>query len=223
MQCPKVEGNDITGLGRTGLDPGISPPTGWISHQLEALCVCDIRRIVLEAIGDEPPTGCVATPEATQGDRLGNRVEGYPQTDVIETIDSVIRVIVMPRRRGHSSGFFHQDVLVEKPRPPGSHEGTRDLGQCSLQRCVLELVDSLPTHIVIEESTTSSLWRVVVGPLTRARHVLFDSDGKQRQSLPGNHTSQDDESITLICVDFCGSDENTHSLRLFTSDSLLGV
>jgi len=223
VQRPEVKGNEVSGFSWAGPNPGIRPPAGRVPHQLETLCICDIRRIILEAVGDESLTGCVATPKAAQGDRLRHGIERHPEADVVEAIDSAIRVVVMPRRRRDGSGLFDQDVFVEEPRLAGPHQRTGDHGQRAAGCRVLEFLDSLPADVVVKEPTARTLRRVVVHPLARLGHVLPDTNCERRESVLGNNASQDDKTVAAVRLDVGIADENAHALRLFTFGSLLGV
>ena len=60
-----------------------------------------------------------SAPEMRAGDELEPRcrrhpVERDPHTDVLQAVDAVVRIVVVPGRRFGGTGFLHEHVLVEE-------------------------------------------------------------------------------------------------------------
>jgi len=223
VEGTEVKSDDVAGLSRASADAGVGPPSRRVPHRFETLCTWQIRRVVFETVGDESSTRGMAGAKTAQCNRFGNRIKRYPQTDVVHAIDSVIGIVVVPGSGRDGSRFLHQNVFVEETWTTGSQESTRDLGQRTVEGGVTKLMDSLPAHVVVEETTARTFGCVVVRPITGIGHVFLHPDRECIKHVPWHDTPKHDESLAMVRLNIGTVDENAHIAQTMSLSATIRI
>jgi fatty acid desaturase len=95
------------------------------------------------------------------------REAGLLYTDVVHSVNPVVRVVVVPRCYFTCLGFFDQHMLVKHARRLGGHEVKRGLGDRTMIAHLFEMRNSLPVDVIVEEATASTCRCVFVSPRSR--------------------------------------------------------
>ena len=161
MKC-----NGISGLNRTS--------DGWFDFKFNGTWkMCKVMggfhifRLVCKSAGDEALVPEMTSHNESKRNLFGNRIKRNPNTYVVNSINAVIRIIMMPRSNFSCFGLFHKHVIMKKTCFIGAHKlkcGCRNRS-CSANVC--KLLYSLPIDVIIKETSCGSSGGVLIGPGAR--------------------------------------------------------
>ena len=133
-----------------------------------------------------------------QGRLRSDGIDRHPHRHVVEALDVVVGLILVPRGGLLRAGLLHEHVVVVEPHDGAAHQGARDVGGLGVEGDLPVLVDALPVAEVLDEAS-----RVVVAAgdaeqWTRFGEVALDAAADGLHLIGGEQPADDDAAVDAV-------------------------
>ena len=141
-----------------------------------------------------------------QGRLECDRVDGSPERAVVEAVDVVVRLVLMPGSLLTCARLLHQHVIVVQPHV-AAHQVAGGVSSAGVDRDVAELRDALPVAEVLAEPARIVRLARHLESRTRVREIALDAAFDRRDLLGGEESPDHDNAVAVEVLDLLGTED----------------